>query len=35
VFGSPHRPLLAAGLGHKLARVDDRLFRAGLLGAAK
>ncbi len=30
----PHRPLLPAHLASRLGRVDERLFRAGLLGRA-
>ena len=30
----PHIPLLRNGAGHRMARVDDRLFAAGLAGRA-
>jgi hypothetical protein len=34
LFHIPHRPLLPNGCERRLSRVDDRLFRAGLVGAA-
>lgn len=34
LFAIPHRPLLSGGCLRSLGRVDDRLFRAGLVGAA-
>jgi hypothetical protein len=33
LFCIAHRPLLPAGTERRLSRVDDRLFRAGLVGA--
>jgi hypothetical protein len=35
LFGIPHRPLLPGGCARTLSRVDDRLFRAGLVGTAQ
>jgi hypothetical protein len=35
LFAIPHRPLLANGREHRLSPVDDRLYRAGLVGAAR
>ncbi len=34
LFTVPHRPLLAPGSARRLSRVDDRLYRAGMVGAA-
>ncbi len=34
LFEIPHRPLLRAGCDRRLSLVDDRLFRAGMLGGA-
>jgi hypothetical protein len=34
LFGIPHRRLLPAGCERRLSPVDERLFRAGLVGAA-
>ncbi|MGD0200250.1 MAG: hypothetical protein ABSD27_05805 [Bryobacteraceae bacterium] len=34
LFTVAHRPLLPSGAERRLDRVDDRLFRAGLLGSA-
>jgi hypothetical protein len=33
LFEVPHRPLLASGIERHLGRVDDRLYRAGMVGA--
>ncbi len=35
LFGIPHRPLLSRATAGRLNRVDDRLFRAGLVGMAR
>jgi hypothetical protein len=35
LFRIPHTPVLPRGLVRRLARVDDRLFAAGLVGAIK
>jgi hypothetical protein len=35
LFGIPHRPLLSRATAGRLSRVDDRLFRAGLVGMAR
>jgi hypothetical protein len=35
LFGVSHTPLLPAGLARRLGRMDDRLFRAGLVGSVK
>ena len=35
LFRAAHRPLLAPGTECRLSRIDDRLFRAGLLGAVR
>lgn len=32
LFSIPHQPLLPPGLQYRLGRVDDRLFKAGLVG---
>jgi hypothetical protein len=32
LFGIPHRPLLPSPIARRLTRVDDRLFRAGMVG---
>ncbi|HEY1205703.1 MAG: hypothetical protein ABSH46_17075 [Bryobacteraceae bacterium] len=32
LFGIPHRPLLSPAAPHRLSRVDDRLYRAGMVG---
>jgi hypothetical protein len=32
LFGIPHRPLLPPAIARRLTRVDDRLFRAGMVG---
>ena len=35
LFKIPHRPLLPSGRERRLSPVDDRLYRAGLVGAAR
>jgi hypothetical protein len=35
LFAIPHRPLLSNGRERRLSPVDDRLYRAGLVGAAR
>ena len=35
LFAIPHRPLLSSAVRHHLNRIDDRLYRAGMLGMAR
>ncbi len=35
LFAIPHRPLLSSAVRHHLNRVDDRLYRAGMVGMAR
>jgi len=35
LFAIPHRPLLSTALRHHLNHIDDRLYRAGMLGMVR